>query len=67
MKVLEKKPFMVFDCSLCHSKLEADVGDVKGYTDCDGDSSYWIECPVCGKQKYLSAREVPPKACKRDY
>jgi len=62
MKVLEKKPFMVFECGLCHSKLEAEVEDVKGFTDSDGDSFYWIACPVCGSKKYLSYKEVPPKA-----
>jgi DNA-directed RNA polymerase subunit RPC12/RpoP len=62
MKVLEKRAFMVYDCALCHSKLEADVGDVRGYTDSDGDSCHWIVCPVCGKEKYLSSNQVPPKA-----
>lgn len=64
MKVLEKKPFKVFDCALCHSKLEAEVEDVKGHVDWEGDSSYWLECAVCGNKKYLSDKEVPPKARK---
>ncbi len=64
MKVLEKKPFMVFDCLLCHSKLEAEVSDVRGYVDSDGDSSHWLECAVCGCKKYLKSAEVPPKAFK---
>ncbi|OGZ07839.1 MAG: hypothetical protein A3D65_04255 [Candidatus Lloydbacteria bacterium RIFCSPHIGHO2_02_FULL_50_13] len=64
MKILEKKPFLVFECVLCHSKLEAEVGDVKGFVDWEGDSSYWVECAVCGSKKYLSYKEVPPKAVK---
>lgn len=62
MKVLEKKPFMVFECKMCHSKLEADASDVEGYVDWEGDASYWLACPVCGSKKYLKWDEVPPKA-----
>ena len=64
MKVLEKKPFKVYNCGLCDSKLEAEVCDVKGFVDCDGDSAYWLECAVCGSKKYLKSNEVPPKAMK---
>ncbi len=64
MKVLEKKPFMVFECKMCHSKLEADAEDVKSSQDCEGYSVYWLACAVCGKEKFLSGGEVPPKAYK---
>ncbi len=62
MKVLEKRAWLVYDCKLCNSKLEAEVGDVRSYVDCDGDMTAWLECLVCGDKKYLKRNEVPPKA-----
>ena len=64
MKVLEKRPWLVYDCKLCNAKLEAEVSDVHAFSDCDGDVFAWIECPVCGDHKHLKRGEVPPKAFK---
>lgn len=64
MKVLEKRPFLVYDCKLCKAKLEAEVSDVRAVRDFDGDACAWIECPICGDHKYLKSSEVPPKAFK---
>ncbi len=66
MKVLEAKPWKIFNCASCGSKLEAEVSDVKcnAGRDISGcyDEDYYLECPVCGGVNHLSYKEVPPKA-----
>ena len=58
MKVLEKKPFWVFACCGCGSKLEAEVSDVRvgyfGGSYCEnGERKYYVSCPVCGAANIL--------------
>ncbi len=71
MKVIKAKSWMIYECGGCKSKLEADIGDVwcSAGTDISGtyDEDYYITCPVCGTNRHLSYKEVPPKAKKDHY
>lgn len=69
MKVLDAKPWLLFKCAGCKSKLEADVSDVKCHagrdiSGCYGED-YYVKCPVCGTERSLSYEEVPPIARKK--
>lgn len=65
MKVLKVKPWkLVFVCSGCESKLEAEESDVKhGQFGSMGDYEWkhYIDCPVCKKCHIIGYKDVPAK------
>lgn len=36
-----------FTCMECGALLEVHPGDIKSFTDSDGDTCYWFVCPEC--------------------
>ncbi len=65
MKIVEAKPFQYpFTCA-CGSKLVAEAGDVR-YAEFGVASTgnfqwnYYVNCPVCARDRRLKFDEVPP-------
>ncbi len=70
MKVIEEGHFdfeHAFSCRRCHSRLQADMQDVKrdyfgsALEDGPGDLRYYLTCPLCGEYEFLARKIITPQ------
>lgn len=54
-KILEEKPWWIFTCKSCKSKIQAEPGDVKlgskgaNYGGDTPEAMWYVPCPKCGQ------------------